>query len=388
VVVVALEEEAVDAPVPLEGGARLNAQPALMRSDLARGWVRMLGLLLAALPLGCLGFDQPPRFVAEAGVKTNILDLRRERVFSLPEESAPNYVFEIRRGAAPDRLFVVTSLGALELGPEGQVDDKARFSTAERPFPVVSMRAAGEDGWGFVGLLSEEKQLGLFDGRGGLRKTLPCGVCTRFAVGDLLPDPGEEILAQAEDGHGLRLYDRSGALRQRISTSHYLTAFRALSSTAEEHARIVLYTYPTEDRKGRFQVVEPDGQVISEWQDQAIGDFNLGEARRPGVRFLFEDTLMTKDLTGNLVSELPVPHGSYFREVHTARWGADLQVLLASGSGYRPYSMVCVYRGSDLVFQEVREGRSYALLVPDPAGPDFFVGAGAEIWRYSLAGTS
>jgi hypothetical protein len=59
-------------------------------------------------------------------------------------------------------------------------------------------------------------------------------------------------------------------------------------------------------------------------------------------------------------------------------------IVLASGGGYTPYHMVCVYNpAGELVFQEVRDENAFELEA-DAQQPAFVVVTRSSRWRYEV----
>jgi hypothetical protein len=73
-----------------------------------------------------------------------------------------------------------------------------------------------------------------------------------------------------------------------------------------------------------------------------------------------------------------------FNVRQSARIAGDRTVILASGNGYTPYHMVCVYHSTGkLVFQDIANEQAFELQARETAS-DFTVVTRSSEWRYTI----
>jgi hypothetical protein len=235
-----------------------------------------------------------------------------------------------------------------------------------------------------LGVLNEKKFLGLYRADGQLVQTIPCPASARFAVGDVLAQPGHEILVELGRGRGLAVYGHDGARLTTIRTEGYLTAFHLARQAGDGRDRIVVYTYPNEDRGGTFQVLTGEGTSLAEWRIGAISDFGVVRAETGEAELLYprEDRLVRSSLRGQVLAELSAPGASFFARFSAQPSSAGL-VVLGSGSGYRPHHALWLYdRASRLRAMATGKGHAYGLLVDAMDDSSILVGAEGAVWRY------
>ena len=221
------------------------------------------------------------------------------------------------------------------------------------------------------------------------RRYLP-GSSTRLKRADLLGDRNAEQLVEMPNGGGVEIRDQSGAVINTVRTSDYLTDFGSVPAGSTPGAGtskqlLVLYTYPNKQKGGTFQVLNAALEQIATWDElPPAGSFSTGEWRRqPALFYLQGDTVVIRSPAGTRLQELRAPEGSIFRDVFVQTLPRDRTVVLASGSGYTQYHMVCVYDGTRLVFQEVSNDLAYGVESADDES-GFVVTARDGRWKYTL----
>lgn len=355
------------------------------RSFAAAGRIGLLLLVPVLLgAAGCLGFEKAPPFFVEAPFRRGV-EVGKEIVHSLPESGPRAAILDFWTDSAGETV-VLTKSGARFYDAEGTLQRAIQLSEKGGAFPLVAWAEGSRDAPVFIGLLNDRQALALFDERGRLQWERPC-VCARLTVADVLAAPGPEIVVPSRDQRAILFYNLSGELlRDARTASGPVTALHGVAPGPSGGGRLILYNYPTAPGRGSFQVVDGQGRVENAWEDEVIGDFAvIASGQGPQILYLAGDSLVFKDVAGQEIRRLPTPHAGYFRSLQWAPLGPEVSVLVATGSGYRPYHMIAVHVGERLVFQEFGEGRAYALFIPSGETTAFQVGIGERIWQYRLS---
>lgn len=362
---------------------------ARRRSWLQGSTVLLAVALLGAGETGCfLGFKQATSAsseIGDTGIKTNALGLGREVVIELPPGGLhPLRVFEMR--ALPEgSILLTTSVGLFWYGKDGKKHREVRFSTGKDHFPLVATaELGGPSALSVLGVLTGKKVLAFYDDQGRLYNKIPCARYAQFVLANLVGDDTQEIVLEERAGKGLTVYSAAGDRLFGIVPVGHLIDFDAVDADGDGRDELILYSYPNARRGGTFQVVRADGAELHRWDDRAHADFALvrWQGVWPRILWLADDAFVFVSLEGRQVDRLEVPYGAHFRHVHKA----DLKgktVLLASGGGYVPYHMVCVYGRGGLEFHAVERGWAHSLLVPDPGKAEFWVGTEGSVIRYA-----
>ena len=206
----------------------------------------------------------------------------------------------------------------------------------------------------------------------------------RVKEADVIGDERTELLVELPDGGGISVVDEQGSHPFRLSTDHYLTDFGSIVASRAPKKDIVFYLYPNAERGATFRVTTPDGSEVASWKEERpTSHFDSGIWKgTPALFYLSGDNLTVRSATGQLLTTLPAPGGQKFREVTVRELFNGYSVLLASGSGYTAFNMVCVYDpDTKLAFQEVAEEHAFALdTVADRL--EFTVWTRSTGWRY------
>ena len=188
-------------------------------------------------------------------------------------------------------------------------------------------------------------------------------VLQRFKLADVVGDEAEDTLVEIPGGKGLAIRGAGGVLNE-ILTDDYLTDFGSISIAGLPKRQLVLYTYPNSTRGGTFRIVTLDGHEIAGWTEKPPpGRFAVAKWKDVETIFYIQnDELVLRAASGSEISRLSLPSGNKFRDLHIAQAADDRLILLASGDGYTPYHMVCVYSSSgELVFQEIESEHGFQL---------------------------
>lgn len=208
----------------------------------------------------------------------------------------------------------------------------------------------------------------------------------RVKHADVAGDSDEETLVELELGKGIKIEDSRGGRLGDLPTDEYLTDFGAVPASRPGKKDVVIYTYPNRDRGGTFRVVTPDRTEIARWVETIPpARFDAGIWKGQAALFyLVGNSLVVRSPRGDMLSTLSAPDGAVFQQVHIGNTRQDRTVLVASGSGYTPYHMVCVYEADGrLVFQEVGREHAFDLEVARDRF-EFTVWTRSTGWRYRV----
>jgi len=201
---------------------------------------------------------------------------------------------------------------------------------------------------------------------------------------DVTGDERPEVMVEAGGGRGIEIRDLVGNRLSLIAATGYLTDFGAVPASEGGKQNLVLYTYPNESGGGTFTIMTADERQVARWdEDPAPARFAVGLWNDMAALFYLQgDVLVVRSPSGAPLARLTAPQGSRFETVQVGRMAGGLTIVLASGSGYTPYHMICVYdRGGELVYQEVRDEHAFALEA-DAEQPAFVVVTRSSRWRY------
>lgn len=201
---------------------------------------------------------------------------------------------------------------------------------------------------------------------------------------DVLARDDVESVVALEAGAGVEVRDAGGQTVARIATAGHLTHFGVIEASRAPLMDLVLYTYPNAERGGTFRVMTPDEVTVASWDEQPPpSHFDIATWNgAPAVLYLRGDDLIVRNARGDLLATLPAPSDIAFQDVYAADARNGRLVVVASGDGYTPFHMVCVYSpDGELVFQEVANEHAYGLDVRDD-GLAFTVLARSRQWAY------
>jgi hypothetical protein len=208
----------------------------------------------------------------------------------------------------------------------------------------------------------------------------------RARPADVVADDMPELLVELEDRHGIEIRDRSGARLARLTTTEYLTDFGAISASRPDKQDVILFTYPNAAHGGTFTVLTAGQHEVAKWDEYPPpGGFAVGTwARQPAVFYVQDDHLTARSAMGRPLAWLNAPEGRLFNARQSARIADDRTVILASGNGYTPYHMVCVYNATGkLVFQDIANEQAFELQARETASAFTVITRSSE-WRYTI----
>jgi hypothetical protein len=204
----------------------------------------------------------------------------------------------------------------------------------------------------------------------------------RVVRADLFGDERPETMIERDDHHGVDIQDASGSIVGRVTTTEYLTDFGAILSGGER--LIVIYTYPNATRGGTFVVTTPQQRELARWSENVPpSHFATGLWQQtPAVFYLVQDRLTIRSTGGAILASLDAPSGHDFGQLFVGPTAGDRLVVVASGSGYTPYHMVCVYDASgELLFQEIENEHAFGSETSVERG-SFIVTTRSTRWKY------
>jgi hypothetical protein len=204
----------------------------------------------------------------------------------------------------------------------------------------------------------------------------------RVARGDLVGDGASETILALPNGRGVAIRDAAGHTLRQITTAEYLTHFDVVPVSGRQ-GYLVLYTYPNAEDGGTFRVVTAEGVTIAQWTEKPPpGAFDSAVWNGETALFYLQgDELVIKSLQGELLGRLASPGATVFRQVYVADVVGGELVAVASGSGYTPYHMLCVYSGTKLVYQEIEPEHAFGIEAGE-RGSGFTVLTRSRKWRY------
>ena len=333
----------------------------------------------------CLGMQgHQPALFREPGVKVNSVKLHGQDLLTFERNGKPDRVFAVSVGDGGLGLRVLTATGVTWFDSSGKKLREILFAKTKDHFPIIAANLIPGQTH-FLGFHHLENALSVYDAAGRFLFQVPASGGSGFPMAAL--EEGRGILVKDGRGKGVHLYDHGGTYLRNILSGGYLTSFRTLPRPELNREDLIFYNYPHGKKRGYFQIASLDGTLLDGWECKpGWSGFNFmtfeGQTAIVGNP---EQAFVCVDLKGKTVAEFDAPHADYFRYVYATPLTEEYRVFLASGSGYRPYHMICVYdAGKNLIYQEINHGHARALRVPDSSRPEFFVAVENRIRRYAL----
>jgi hypothetical protein len=206
----------------------------------------------------------------------------------------------------------------------------------------------------------------------------------RVKEADVLGNEQQELLVELPRGKGLAVTDLKGAELAQIGTAAYLTDFGSIVGSRAPKRDLVLYEFPNRTRGATFRVITPDRAEVATWaEDRPPSHFDTGVWNgTPAVFYLRDGEIVIRSWRGEPLATRPVPTSLAFRQIHAREAYGGRLLVVASGDGYTPYHMVCVYDADGgLVFQEIASEHAFRLNV-EPHTLAFTVWTRSAKWRY------
>jgi hypothetical protein len=205
---------------------------------------------------------------------------------------------------------------------------------------------------------------------------------------DVLGDDRLDEIWVARDGHAVEIRDGTSSQVTSIPSPEYVTDVGALPATGGEKSDLVLYTYPKPGGGGTFRVVTADRRERARWDaTPPPGGFAVGVWRAAAAVFYFQDdALVAHASDGRLLIRASTKGARPFRVIRSVSLPSERVVVLASGDGYTPYHMVCIYDPDGrLRYQEFRDEHAFDL-EREPKGDAFVVTTRSGRWEYASKG--
>jgi len=211
---------------------------------------------------------------------------------------------------------------------------------------------------------------------------------------DVIGDAAPEVMRVVVNRKGLigartslEIFDGDGQLLNTIQPIGYLSFLLAANLDEDPKQELILFNYPSPTSPSRqtIQIVEPNGKVINSWDCDFQGSFDVIDwVGSPHLLSIEKDAFGVLTVEGNQVARLLAPQAHYFRKIRGKQLSNGSLVILVSGSGYRPFAMVCVFNAQqELVFQDVISGHANGLLTAPDAPNSFLIAYGNEYIQYS-----
>jgi hypothetical protein len=211
------------------------------------------------------------------------------------------------------------------------------------------------------------------------------GSTRRIKRADVAGDQDPEELIEMVGAAGVDIRSRAGQLLAQVPTKEYLTDFGAVRLPGRQKESLVLYTYPNPEKGGTFIVFDERFNPLASWTESPPpGRFAVGQWNdRPALFYLQGDSVTVRSATGEKLASLSAPEGQLFRGIHVHSLAGGRLAVVASGNGYTPYHMTCIYEGERLRFREVAAEHAFAL-EPGDAPSNFIVSTRTSRWKYAL----
>ena len=206
----------------------------------------------------------------------------------------------------------------------------------------------------------------------------------RFTRADVTGDSAEEILVEIDRGRGVEIRSQDQRIIDRVLTTEHLTDLGAIAQKDSAKENLVLYTYPNATRGGTFTVMSVDRTEIGRWEvHPPPSRFDVGTWQGEPAVFYFQGAaLVIRSSVGEVMARLQAPLAEKFSRIFVASGYGGRTIVLASGSGYTPYHMVCIYDADgSLAFQLIESEHAFRLEA-DESRPEFFVYARSDKWRF------
>ena len=331
--------------------------------------IKRLWILVAVAALaGCLGRVKHPPLVVEGGVAVSHEPYQRELFFEL--ENTKQKIFEMMPHPDKDHLRLVTSSGLLDYDIPANKRTGQPFAM---PKPYMDIHSALLSRSGEAHYLadgSNEDVLTIYDGQGQIHGRVIKSRLQPFLAADITGDGQAEICVPAYHRKGLvglgstlQVFDSQGRKQHARPLAHNISAFRALNVDDDPAQELIFYFYPTTHQKGAFQIEKANGTVLQRWETDPVGDFCIiNWNNQPHILSNPDANFRVYNLEGKVVATLAAQHASYFREVRAVRFGGNRYAVLATGDGYRPHYMLCVYNNKGaLLYQRFGEGNELCI---------------------------
>jgi hypothetical protein len=315
------------------------------------------------------------------------LSLRSEVVFDRRTERSGPGIFEIFASADGEELRIVMSRGVVWATGAGVVVRSIDFAGApEALAPVRSLREG--DATRYAGFDFPGRRLLFFDADGRKVATQPCRDCWDLLAADVDGAGRDSLIVRAIDGKSATMFTAQGTARTSYPTKGFLTEVAAGHVGNELARSLFFYVAPDPDLGRGVRVLRGDGSERARWPTANVRGIVASTSADGTASILSIDsnTLVEQDaLSGKTLSRTALEGSSTFRSFSAGRWRNGSRVVVFSGGGYLSKHMVAVIDASGaVVFQEVGDGRSFALSIPSPQASMFYVALDGQVKKYSI----
>lgn len=348
-----------------------------MKRLVARLWALNLWALLTT---GCAIHPTPPL----VGTPTINMPNVQRRLFATVEQLGQTDISTITPLATGYQIGARDSVQTLS--SDGQIVNVARFDMTEKfVYPLVRSRGLASPPV-FAGSAGNRGTLLIFDESGKRLGEASPNYPTDVLAADIEGDERPEVIVSG-DGKSLRIHRTDGSLLRRIELGEYVTSLGAFDTDGDGKDEVIVYTYPSGRGIGRFRVLNGD-EFAADWKLDAVCRFSVIDLEDRKALFMLEDTaFVIRDIEGKTLLRFEDPSlsmGGFCRPMGVRLPDGRWFFLATEGHGF-PYYLVAMFSGKELVYSEIRKGHARAvLLIRDLNGPAVLVGAGSEIWKYSI----
>lgn len=208
---------------------------------------------------------------------------------------------------------------------------------------------------------------------------------------DVLGNHEPEILVPVTRRKGLlgttselQIYDLKENLLKTLPAAGYLSFFQAVNLDDEPKKELVFYNYPSPLGKD-IEIFKASGLPLQSWPSPFKGFFDIIDWEgAPHLISLVEDAFVVFNLEGVEIARLKVTNAHYFRHIRAKFLANGDLVVLISGSGYRPYHMICVFSSNlELIYQEIGTGHAQGLLTASDKPNEFLVWQDRKYLKYA-----
>jgi hypothetical protein len=176
-----------------------------------------------------------------------------------------------------------------------------------------------------------------------------------------------------------------------LSSQGYLTDFCALQHGDPRQLVVTLYTYPHENRAGKFTVMNAENrEQLSTWlESPAPGGCAMAVWGNSSVILYIEaGRLVARSEDGVVLAVLDLPNSEWVAHIHAVALQSERLIVVGTGDGYTQFHLVSVVNTvtRQIEFEEINKELAFDLRAV--GANSFDVIARSARWRYSLSGVA